>query len=214
MWKWKNRSGRCRGRCSICQVNICTIVSVCCVKYSILCYCVRARDHCCVLCDVTRDLLFTWYVVYQRLLLFWSTKFVAEWNFFTCRFKEHLLNLPGIPYAENTVKFTYIAKFVSEKVKKIKYCLLCYSAYPLRIHGMMNLLLLCRSRYRLRLRRRRWSLDSKELFILFFRDRLHQLTEKKNQLASRRIMDRWLFAIKVVNFRKKARLNWSRRCTR
>ena len=26
--------------------------------------------YCCVLCDVTRDLLFTWYVVYQPLLLF------------------------------------------------------------------------------------------------------------------------------------------------
>ncbi|KAJ7393457.1 hypothetical protein OS493_006434 [Desmophyllum pertusum] len=28
------------------------------------------------------------------------------------------------------------------------------------------------------------------------------------------MMDRWLFAMKVVNFRKKARMNWSRRCTR
>ena len=31
------------------------------IVWSLLCYCVRARDHCCVLCDVTRDLLFTWY---------------------------------------------------------------------------------------------------------------------------------------------------------
>ena len=28
------------------------------------------------------------------------------------------------------------------------------------------------------------------------------------------MMDRWLFAMKVVNFRKQARINWSRRCTR
>ena len=31
----------------------------------LLCYCVRNRDHCCVLCDVARDLLMTWYIVYQ-----------------------------------------------------------------------------------------------------------------------------------------------------
>ena len=30
------------------------------------CYCVRARDCCCVLCDVTRDLLFTWYTAISR----------------------------------------------------------------------------------------------------------------------------------------------------
>ena len=30
--------------------------------------CVRGRDHCCVLCDVTRDLLFTWYIVHQPYL--------------------------------------------------------------------------------------------------------------------------------------------------
>ena len=32
---------------------------------SLLCHCLRARDHCCVLCDITRELLFTWYVVHQ-----------------------------------------------------------------------------------------------------------------------------------------------------
>ena len=31
----------------------------------LLCYCARARDHCCVLCDLTRDLLFIWYIVHQ-----------------------------------------------------------------------------------------------------------------------------------------------------
>ena len=31
----------------------------------LLCYCVRNRDHCCVLCDVARDLLLTWYIVHQ-----------------------------------------------------------------------------------------------------------------------------------------------------
>ena len=31
----------------------------------ILCYCVSDKDHCCVLCYVTRDLLFTWYIVHQ-----------------------------------------------------------------------------------------------------------------------------------------------------
>ena len=31
----------------------------------LLCYCVRDKNHCCVLCDVTRDLLFTWYIVHQ-----------------------------------------------------------------------------------------------------------------------------------------------------
>ena len=41
-----------------------------------------------------------------------------------------------------------------------------------------------------------------------------QLLQKKNHLASRKMMDRWLFAMKVVNFRKQARINWSTRCTR
>ena len=31
----------------------------------LLCYCVRNRDHCCVLCDVARDLLLSWYIVHQ-----------------------------------------------------------------------------------------------------------------------------------------------------
>ena len=33
------------------------------IVWSLLCYCVRNRDHCCVLCDVARDLLLTWYIV-------------------------------------------------------------------------------------------------------------------------------------------------------
>ena len=32
---------------------------------SLLCYRVRDNDHCCVLCDVTRDLLFAKYIVHQ-----------------------------------------------------------------------------------------------------------------------------------------------------
>ena len=35
------------------------------IVLSLLCYCVRNRDHCCVLCDVARDLLLTWYIVHQ-----------------------------------------------------------------------------------------------------------------------------------------------------
>ena len=31
----------------------------------LLCYCVRNRDHCCVLCGVARDSLLTWYIVHQ-----------------------------------------------------------------------------------------------------------------------------------------------------
>ena len=34
----------------------------------LLCYCVRNRDYCCVLCDVARDLLLTWYIVYRQIL--------------------------------------------------------------------------------------------------------------------------------------------------
>ena len=46
------------GGCSIYQVNIhyCLVL---------LCYCVRDKDHCCVLYDVTRDLLFARYTVHQ-----------------------------------------------------------------------------------------------------------------------------------------------------
>ena len=36
------------------------------IVWSLLCYCLRNRDHCCVLCDVARDLLFTWYIVHHR----------------------------------------------------------------------------------------------------------------------------------------------------
>ena len=35
------------------------------IVWSLLCYCVRNRDHCCVLCDVARDLVLTWYIVHQ-----------------------------------------------------------------------------------------------------------------------------------------------------
>ena len=35
------------------------------IVWSLLCYCVRDKDHCCVLCDVTRDLLFAKYIVHQ-----------------------------------------------------------------------------------------------------------------------------------------------------
>ena len=35
------------------------------IVWSLLCYCVRDKDHCCVLYDVTRDLLFAWYIVHQ-----------------------------------------------------------------------------------------------------------------------------------------------------
>ncbi|PFX20450.1 Cyclin-dependent kinase 11B [Stylophora pistillata] len=41
-----------------------------------------------------------------------------------------------------------------------------------------------------------------------------QLIQKKNHIASRKMVDRWLFAMQVANFRKKARVNWSIRCTR
>ena len=35
------------------------------IVWSLLRYCVRDNDHCCVLCDVTRDLLFAKYIVHQ-----------------------------------------------------------------------------------------------------------------------------------------------------
>ena len=44
---------------------------------SLLCYCLRARDHCCVLCDVTRDLLFTWYMVHQPFYLSDTLMFIS-----------------------------------------------------------------------------------------------------------------------------------------
>ena len=37
----------------------------CSIVRSLLCYRVRDNDHCCVLCDVTRDLLFAKYIVHQ-----------------------------------------------------------------------------------------------------------------------------------------------------
>lgn len=55
------------------QVNISTTVSF----YCLLGYCVRARDHYCVLCDVIRDLLFTCHIVYQpNMGVCWTDLFV------------------------------------------------------------------------------------------------------------------------------------------
>lgn len=48
----------------------------------------------------------------------------------------------------------------------------------------------------------------------FLRKKEFQLTEKKNKLVSRKMMDRWLFAMEIVKFRKKVKTNWTRRCTR
>ena len=38
------------------------------IVWSLLCYCVRDKDHCCVLCDVTRDLLFARYIVHIKYI--------------------------------------------------------------------------------------------------------------------------------------------------
>ena len=35
------------------------------IVWSLLCYFVRNRDHCCVLCDVAWVLFLTWYIVHQ-----------------------------------------------------------------------------------------------------------------------------------------------------
>ena len=43
------------------------------IAWSLLCYCVRNRDCCCVLCDVARDLLLTWYIVHQPI-------FISDWQ--------------------------------------------------------------------------------------------------------------------------------------
>ena len=48
------------------------------IVWSLLCYCLRARDHCCVLCDVTRDLLFTWYICTSREPTGLSTEMVKN----------------------------------------------------------------------------------------------------------------------------------------
>ena len=40
----------------------------CFIVWSLLCYCVRNRDHCCVLCDIAQDLLLAWYIVHQPYL--------------------------------------------------------------------------------------------------------------------------------------------------
>ena len=39
------------------------------IAWSLFCYGLKARDHYCVLCDVTRDLLFTWYIAHQPRFL-------------------------------------------------------------------------------------------------------------------------------------------------
>ena len=39
-------------------------------------------------------------------------------------------------------------------------------------------------------------------------------SRRRDQQLTRKAMDKWLFAMKIVNFRKRVYLNWSRRCTR
>lgn len=41
-----------------------------------------------------------------------------------------------------------------------------------------------------------------------------ELTQRMNQHTTRKMMDRWMFAMKIVSFRKRAKRNWSSRCTR
>ena len=50
------------------------------IVWSLLCYCVRARDHCCVLFDATWDLLLTWHIVHQpnTIRRVWTTCFMME----------------------------------------------------------------------------------------------------------------------------------------
>ena len=48
------------------------------IVWSSLCYWVRARGHCCVLCDVTRDLPFTWYICTSREPTGFSTQMVKN----------------------------------------------------------------------------------------------------------------------------------------
>ena len=43
------------------------------IVWSLLCYCLRARDHCYALSDVTRDLLFTRYIYLHQP---WTDRFV------------------------------------------------------------------------------------------------------------------------------------------
>ena len=85
-----------------------------CIVRSLLCYCVRDKDHCCVLCDVSRDLLFTWYIVHQpnvyqyRAFIYLAscakdgTKLLRRVRLFTSRFQNLPLprHTPGIfPYS-------------------------------------------------------------------------------------------------------------------
>ena len=51
-------------------------------------------------------------------------------------------------------------------------------------------------------------------FFLVSRSKELQLTHAKNLRLTRNMMDRWMFAMKVVHFRKKARTSWSVRCAR
>ena len=46
--------------------SICALLSRS-IGWSLLCYCLRGRNRCCVLRDVTRDLLFPWYIEHQPL---------------------------------------------------------------------------------------------------------------------------------------------------
>ena len=57
------------------------------------------------------------------------------------------------------------------------------------------------------------TIESTQFFVVS-RSKELQLTRATNLRVTRNMMDRWMFAMKVVHFRKKARTSWSVRCAR
>ena len=90
------------------------------IVWSLLCDCVSARTHCCVICDVTRDLLFTWYIVNQpALAIEWTKKEREREGEIVTYFEVFERDLIALLPTERTKGLVYSCRAHVRRAKKL-----------------------------------------------------------------------------------------------
>ena len=90
------------------------------IMWSLLCDCVSARTHCCVICDVTRDLLFTWYIVNQpALAIEWTKKEREREGEIVTYFEVFERDLIALLPTERTKGLVYSCRAHVRRAKKL-----------------------------------------------------------------------------------------------
>ena len=110
--------------------------------WSLLCYCVRDKDHCCVLCDVSRDLLFAGYIVhqpnvYQYGALIYLASLRQGLDYLPVNSKTSYP--PGIP----RVFFRTVGNFTQNEARPVGHWLSCQNVgqrFVQRVHHVQGLL--------------------------------------------------------------------------